>query len=360
MDLRIPPLWCPLELHVGDGAEEYQERSYAWLARHRLDERSLLRAAATDTGFLACTWAPQGTREGVQLLSDWLIWALLFDDYYCDSGRLADQPAPFNTLIAQMMARALYPELGGTGDPAFDAFASALADLVARIRSQADPQVAHLCSAAHYQWAVGAMCGVGDRAAGTLRSAAQHLLIRPSDGAAELSALMIEVAEGTALSARERVTPQVRAFGQAAGILLTVPTDLASYRHEEHQGCLESNLVRILGVELDCPPQVAVDRTCAVLENTMEFFVAMRERLLASGRSDLRRYADQLANMVRGTYEWQRFLPRYTTVLDVPAESRSLSVPRPEKGIHEIVDRRTRSDHPEAAVPLISWWWDLL
>ncbi|NUT53312.1 MAG: hypothetical protein HOV94_39405, partial [Saccharothrix sp.] len=124
--LDIPPLWCPLELRVKDGTEEYEERSHAWLERHCLDDRSLARAAATDTGFLACSWAPDGTREGVQLLSDWLVWALLFDDYYCDSGDLADQPAPFNTLIAQMMARALYPELGPTGDRDFDAFASAL------------------------------------------------------------------------------------------------------------------------------------------------------------------------------------------------------------------------------------------
>ncbi|MBG0852231.1 hypothetical protein I2W78_10375 [Streptomyces spinoverrucosus] len=294
----------------------------------------------------------------MQLLSDWLVWALLFDDYYCDAGQLSDQPAPFNTLIVQMMARALYPELGATGDPAFDAFASALVDLVERIRSQADPQLAHLCSLAHYQWAVGAMCGVSDRAAGTLRTAAQHLLIRPSDGADILSAHMIEVAEGTMLPAHERLTAEARALSQAAGILLTVPTDLASYMHEQHQECLESNLVQILSIEHGCSPQVAVHQTCSLLESSMEFFLAMREKLQSNGRNSLLLYADQLANMVRGTYEWQRFLPRYTTVLDIPVNAADSSAVRPAAALHEIADKRT-GKHTEKPIS-ISWWWDLI
>ncbi|MDK1475887.1 hypothetical protein QNO07_21130 [Streptomyces sp. 549] len=359
--IDIPPLWCPLELRVRDGVEEFDARSHAWLERHGLDERSLLRATATDTGFLACSWAPDGTREGVQLLSDWLVWALLFDDYYCDAGELSDQPGPFNTLIAEMMARAMYPELGRTGrtgDTAFDAFASSLADIVTRIHTLADPQLAHLCSLAHYRWAVGAMCGVSDRAAGTLRTASQHLLVRAADGADCLSAHMIEVAEGTALPASERITPEVRALSQAAGILLTVPTDLASYTRESHQECLESNVVQILGVEYACSSEEAVSRSCSLLESVMEFFVAMRSKLQHSGSTELHRYADQMANLVRGTYEWQRFLPRYTTALDVPVAGRPAAVVKPARALHEITD--TPNQKRAEKDPAIAWWWELL
>ncbi|MCS0635776.1 hypothetical protein NX801_08880 [Streptomyces sp. LP05-1] len=364
--IALPPLWCPLELRVREGEKVFQERSRAWLERHGLDERSLRRAAATDTGFLACVWAPDGSEEGVQLLADWLVWALLFDDYYCDTGPHSVRPGTFNPLTARMMARALYPATARTGDPAFDAFASALADMIRRIDALADPQLAQLCALAHYQWAVGAMCGVSDRAAGSLRSVEDHVLIRPGDGADILSVHMIEVAEGTVLPARDRIRPEVRAVTQAAGILLTVPTDLASYAHEHHQGCLESNLVHLVAARRGCPAQDAVDQACALLECVMTFFVTMRDRLREHGSESMLRYTDQLAHLVRGTYEWQRFLPRYTTVLDVPrhggAEDPALRpadpARRPAHALHDIApDRR----HPGAGLPApLAWWWELL
>ncbi|MGA4959773.1 terpene synthase family protein [Streptomyces lavendulocolor] len=356
--IAIPPLWCPIDLEVRPGAARVQAGSHAWLERHGLDDRSLRRAAATDTGFLACSWAPTATDEGVQLLSDWLVWALLFDDYYCDSGPHADRPGTFNPLAARMMARALHPETPPTGDAAFDAFGSALADLTVRIHDRAAPELAHLCSLAHYHWAVGAMCGVSDRAAGSLRSVDDHLLIRPPDGGSLLSVHIIEVAEGTVLPARERVRPEVRALTQAAGILLTVPTDLASYAHEQAQGSLESNLVHILGAERSLSAQAATDQVCDLLETVMSFFLAMYSQLRQDADSDLRRYTDHLAHMVRGTYEWQRFLPRYSTVLDTPEHPDGTHVSRPDTPLHTI----TRAPRPAPVhVPApIAWWWDLL
>ncbi|TWD11765.1 hypothetical protein FB570_12335 [Streptomyces sp. T12] len=356
--ITVPPLWCPIDLEVRPGADRVQARSHAWLEQHGLDERSLRRAAATDTGFLACSWAPTATDRGVQLLSDWLVWALLFDDHYCDSGPDANRPDTFNPLAARMMARALYPESPPTGDPAFDAFASALADLITRIHDQAAPELAHLCSLSHYQWAVGAMCGVSDRAARSLRSVEDHLLIRPPDGGSLLSVHLIEVAEGTMLPARDRVRPEVRALTQAAGILLTVPTDLASYAHEHVQGSLESNLVHILGTERSLPAQTATHQACDLLETVMDFFITMTRQLREDTGTDLHRYTGHLTHMVRGTYEWQRFLPRYSTVLDTPEHPDGAGVTRPATPLHAVSRVACRTPAPPPAP--IAWWWELL
>lgn len=355
--IQIPPLWCPLELRVRDGAATIDARTLAWLEHHGIDDRSLQRATATDTGFLACSWAPDGSEEGTQLLSDWLTWALLYDDFYCDAGPHASRPGTFNPIAARMMARAFYPDTAPTGETAFDAFAATLADLMRRIHALADPTLAHLCALAHQHWAVGTMCGVSDRAAATVRTVDDHLLIRPADGADLLAGHMIEVAEGTVLPARERNRPQVRALTQAAGILLTVPTDLTSYERELRQGSLESNIVHILAVQRSLTAQDAMYAACALLETVMHFFVSMHERLRADASPALLRYTDQMANLVRGTYEWQRGLPRYTTVLDVP-EHAGLPAPRPEAALHEITDVRTRA-YEDRLAPL-EWWWNLL
>ncbi|MBD9730640.1 hypothetical protein IGX29_02165 [Streptomyces sp. H28] len=355
--VRIPPLWCPLDLRVKDAVAATDARTLAWLRRHGIDERSLQRATATNTGFLACTWAPDGTEEGVQLLSDWLMWALLYDDYYCDAGPHASRPDTFNTVAARMMTRAEYPDTPATGDAAFDAFASALADLIRRIHALAPPSLAHLCGLAHYQWAIGTMCGVSDRSVDSVRTVEDHLLIRPADGASVLAGHLIEVADGTLLPAHERVRPEVQALTQAAGILLTVPTDLASYRRERQQQSLESNIIHILAQQYALSVQEATHAACALLETVMEFFVAMRRRLRKNAAPALVRYTDQMANMVRGTYEWQRTLPRYATVLDHPGRSAAAS-PRPQTVLHEISPVR-RHDSADRPAPL-AWWWDLL
>ncbi|MFJ8584310.1 hypothetical protein ACIRD2_06580 [Streptomyces sp. NPDC093595] len=356
--IDIPPLWCPLDLRVRDGAAEFDARSLAWLERHGIDERSLKRAAATDTGFLACSWAPDGAEEGVQVLCDWLVWALLYDDHYCDTGPHATRPATFNTIAARMMERALYPATAPTGDAVFDAFAATLGDLMHRVHALADPSLAHLCALAHYQWAVGTMCGVSDRSVDAVRTMEDHLLVRPGDGGSLLSAHMIEVAEGAALPARERVRPEVRAFTQAAGILLTVSTDLPSYLREHRQRSLESNIVHILAVQHSLTPQEAAYEACALLETVMEFFLAMREQLRRDERPALLRYTDQMAHMVRGTYEWQRALPRYTTVLDTPEVTPGTGIARPATALHDITWEPSRS-YPGKPAP-IAWWWTLL
>ncbi|MFF9301816.1 hypothetical protein [Streptomyces sp. NPDC014764] len=355
--IQIPPLWCPLELRVRDGAATIDARTLTWLEHHGIDERSLQRATATDTGFLASSCAPDGSEEGTQLLSDWLMWALLYDDFYCDAGPHASRPDTFNTLAVRMMTRAAYPETAPTGDTAFDAFATALGDILRRVDTLASPELVPLCALAHQHWATGTMCGVSDRAAAAVRTVDDHLLIRPADGGAVPFEYMIEIAEGTALPARERNHPRVLAFTEAAGILVTVPTDLTSYERELRQGNLESNIVHILAVQRSLTAQDAMYEACALLETVMDFFTTMYARLRVDASPALLRYTDQMANMVRGTYEWQRGLPRYTTVLDVP-EDAGLPAPRPETALHEITDVRTRA-YGDRLAPL-EWWWKLL
>lgn len=356
--VEIPPIWCPIEPRAYPGAARAEERSRLWLARFGMDERSMRRAAATATGALARSWAPDGDEEGVQLLSDWLVWALLFDDYYCDAGWTATRPEQFNPLAARLMHHVVHPEARIPGDAVFEAYRGTLVDLTNRIRARVHPNLALLWSLSHYHWAMGAACGVSDRAGGALRDLNDHMVIRPPDGGCFVDISMIEIAENTCLPSSERLSPRVRAVTEAASILLTMPTDLASYAHEEHQHCLESNLVHILSRERSCTTQEAVDMACSLMELVMEFFIAMRERLVRSASEELRTYLKQLSNMVRGTLDWQRTLPRYTTVLDVPVDGPDVAVVQPAAPVHDICDvpRYPRSSPPAP----IAWWWDLL
>ncbi|MCM6791341.1 terpene synthase family protein [Nocardia sp. CDC159] len=309
------------------------------------------------TGELARMWAPHGDTEGVQLLSDWLMWALLFDDYYCDDGPIARDPTAFNHLAANLMDFVMNPRRAALGLEDFDAFAASLTDILARVRRRASSEHVLQCALSHYSWMLGAACGVSDRSGRYMRSVDEHLIARPPDGGSLPAFYLTEAAEGTCLDADTRDRPDVQAFTAAAGALLTVPTDVASFARERDQRSLESNLVEIIAVQNKCSRQEAVYLSCALLEEVMELFVTLKGVLSRGATPALHRYLEQLSNIVSGTIEWQRRLPRYAKSIDA-APHRVSPGRLSDAPIHEVSERRlfSRVEPP----PAIRWWWEFI
>nr|UYP65651.1 ArgT [Nocardia argentinensis ATCC 31306] len=321
------------------------------------DDDALRLAHDMCTGELARMWAPRGGTEGVQLLSDWLMWALLFDDHYCDEGPISRDATAFNHLAVNLMGYSMYPQREPLGVDDFDAFAASLSDIMTRLRQQTNAEQTMLCALAYYGWGLGASCGVSDRSGQYLRSVDEHLVARPHDGGFLHSIYHIEAAEGSWLDTETRIRPEVQAATAAAGVLLTVPTDVASFARERDQRSLESNMVEVIAGQNRCSRQEALHLTCALLEEVMELFITLKGKLSAEGTLDLNRYLDQLSNMISGTIEWQRRLPRYANNMNDAGESESSGCLR-EQPIHDVSMRRIydRVDPPSA----ISWWWDFI
>ncbi|MEG8184412.1 hypothetical protein GZH49_38850 [Nocardia terpenica] len=356
--IEIPPIWCPLPLHTRSNGIEFQHRSEDFYRRMGFDADSLKSANDMCTGELACMWAPLGDDEGTQLLSDWLMWALLFDDHYCDSGPISRDPTAFNHVAANLMNFAVHPERQPLGIEDFDAFVAALTDIAARIQTRANPEQVIICLLSHYRWALGAACGVSDRSGNYLRSVDEHMIARGPDGGDLASIVLIEIAEATCLDFETRRSPAVRAITDAATILLTVPTDIASYAREREQRNLESNIVEIIAARDGLSRQEAIYAACALIEEIMNLFVSLKHKLAASASPGLHRYLEQLSNMIRGTLEWQRRLPRYSAnahgTSAYPAVSGQLS----KDALHTISEQRLFSETqpPES----IRWWWQFI
>lgn len=354
--VRLPAMWCPLELRTYPGDRQVQERSEEFFRASGFDDLSMQSTKAMGTGRLACMWAPDGTDEGVQLLSDWLMWALLFDDRYCDSGALSRDPTAFNHLVTNMFDLSASAERKRLGDTDFDRFAATFVDIFMRIERIGGAEQVAFLRGAHFQWALGAACGVGDRNGHYLRGLDEHMIVRPLDGAHAAAIHLIEVAAGTWLNAVTRHRGPVRAVTAAAGVLLTVPTDIASYAHEQRQKSLESNIVAILAADHGCPAQEAVDMAYALLEEIMQMFVELTEQLMIDAEPALAHYLRNLSNMVRGTLEWQRLLPRYAYPPEQFADLASGDYAA--EALHEIATERL---FPPVEPPSsIRWWWDYL
>ncbi len=355
--LNIPPIWCPLELFsYGDGLS-FQLGSEEFFRRMGVGADLLSSARRMCTGDLACMYGPTADEEGVQLMSDWLMWALLFDDYYCDDGPYAWDPTAYNHVVLNLMQYSMDPERGPIGDRAFDSFAAALGDIMARVRARTSAEHAMLVSMAHFQWALGAGCGVSDRSGNYMRSLDEHMIARGSDGAYLVTIPLIEVIGGTCLDFTTRNLPEVRAITDAAGLLFNVSTDIPSYARERDQRSLESNVVGIIAAENRCSRQEAIYRACALVEEITELFVTLEQKLATAGHPALRDYVKHLSHMVRGTLEWQRRLPRYYASLDGtghPVSTGRLS----DDAIHDVSPTRlfTRITPPAS----IRWWWNFI
>ncbi|QIS19542.1 terpene synthase family protein [Nocardia terpenica] len=355
--IDIPPVWCPLPLRSRGDGMKFQRRTEEFYRSMEFDAGSLNTVREVCAGELACMWAADGDDEGIQLLSDWLPWPFLFDDRYCDDGPMAHDPTRFNHLAMNLMHFTLYPERSPLGIEFADTLTTALTDIMARVRIRAPREQALMCALAHYRWALGAACGVSDRSGHYTRSVDEHLIARPADGADMLDIYLSEIAESTWLDPAALNNPAVRAITDAAGVALTVATDIGSYAHERNQHSLESNIVQVIATERGCSQQDAMYAACALIEEIMELFVSLKEKLSASGTSNLRRYLEQLSNMISGVLEWQRRLPRYAKNFGNTQPNFSngrLS----EHATHTLTEQRI---FPKAELPAsIRWWWDFV
>lgn len=355
--LNIPPIWCPLELHTrGDGID-FHLRSVDFYRRMGFDAESLQAARKTCAGELASMYAPLGDPEGIQLLSDWIMWAFLFDDHYCDDGPISRDPTAFNHLAANLMNFGLYPEREPLRINDFDAFAASLSDIVARVRARTHEAQAATVALSHFRWALAAACGVSDRSGHYMRTVDEHMIARGPDGADITTVCLIEIAEQSWLDYATREQPAVRAISAAAGLLFNLSTDIPSFARERDQHSLEANIIEVIAVEKGCSRQEALYDACALIEEITELFVSLRCLLGENADPQLHRYLEQLSNVIRGTLEWQRRLPRYGATTDSPQRIHSgerLS----ETAIHDVSQHRLfpRVEPPSS----IRWWWDFL
>ncbi|MGY2062025.1 terpene synthase family protein, partial [Nocardia gipuzkoensis] len=142
-------------------------------------------------------YSPCGDTEGVQLLSDWIMWAFLFDDRYCDDGPIARDPTAFNHLALNLMNFGLYPEHAPLGIADFDAFAASMSDIVTRVRARTNEAQAAMIALSQLRWAPAAACDVSDRSGGDMRSVDEHMIARRPDGADITTIHLIEISENT-------------------------------------------------------------------------------------------------------------------------------------------------------------------
>jgi hypothetical protein len=354
--LRIPPIWCPIQSRCGPFFETIQHQTENWLGTMGFDDAVKPRVEAMNTGYLSSVWAPLATATGRQLLSDWLTWILLVDDH-CDTGPVASDTSFLSHSLLALFQRGIHPEVDKTGDEQFDLYARGLTDICRRSRERVGPKSVEAIAVGHYLFAIGSLTAAADREQGRLRTINQHMLERPADGGASASISIVEAACGCGGPGPElRSLPIVRAITAAAELYFCLVTDLPSYDHESADGSLEANAIAIVANEQRCTVPEAVNYVCHLLEEIMALFLALRNRLCEYS-APTRHYASHLSDIVAGTIEWQRTVPRYSNVTSVLREGTAHSSTPP---LHDVTSNRQFTPGGIEVPESIRWWWTTL
>lgn len=96
-------LWCPFPASLHPNAAEITKASSDWLASHGL-ERTVDAAAGSTAYGLGPHVFPRAEHQHAQLSSDFIEWLFVFDDTYCDEGRIGIDPASLAPHIGSLVA----------------------------------------------------------------------------------------------------------------------------------------------------------------------------------------------------------------------------------------------------------------
>lgn len=338
--IPTPALYCPLPEERHPGRDLIARRSVEFLTRIGLcadvDGHALVFAnRATDW---CCRVAPRSTVERLQVVSDWVHLGFLIDDQRFDKGPLIRSPGRLVPMMMQLLQALEHPEAGPDGDP----FAAGWRDVSRRVRAHAHPAVARRWADGNLDWFFAVSCLVGHRVAGTMPTLDQYVNLGPRDRGMRLVGSLVEIGEGTNLPDTVREEPAVRAFTQAAYLLVTIASDVFSFCKESADQVLESNTVGVIRHARGCSGAEAMQATVALHDRVMCRYLRLRDVVGADAGPALQVHVRQMDRLVRGNIEWSATTPRY-------AQTR-----RSERVTSEVPG----DDAPgPPGLANIDWWW---
>ncbi|MFF0298614.1 hypothetical protein ACFYS8_26260 [Kitasatospora sp. NPDC004615] len=343
----IPPLFCPIPSALHPAHEEVGKTTELWLDAMGFtgDAERRRRLLAIGAHEFVCRIAKDAEGiTGLELVSQWLCSMLMLDDEW-DTGRLSRDPSRVLTIAATLLAvinsTPSHPEES-------DIYVASVRDVFRRARDWAPAVAVKRWADSQLESFMGAATVAAYRSQGRTMSMSEYLTIGPLDRGSRSCIEIIEVCERTAVPQSQLDSPRVHALTEAAKFLVLISADVYSYSREDSQGDLDSNIVHPLERHMGCKRDQALIEAAALHDRTMCLFLRLADRTSRRAGPELRRYIEQLSNLVSGNLEWGLTSARYTT--HVPGVA-----PVAERAERPADGRLTPPPYPE-----IAWWWEQL
>ncbi|SDR07551.1 hypothetical protein SAMN04490186_3224 [Pseudomonas grimontii] len=337
-------LKCPIPSAIHPEANSVDAQSAAWMRRFSLcaNEIERNRLSKSHCGQLAARIAPNATRQTLQVVSDFFIWNVSFDDEYCDEGPLSQQPGELARTVSLIHRAIEVPESELHGG---DRYARAMLDIRRRLDAFAAPVQMYQWLTAMRGWFLTETWKAGNVAGGRIPTLDEYATLRLYSGGAMVFPVLITIAENYAVPLDCLEDRRVKALTEIAASLVAWMADIASYGKEvarEHGG---HNLISVIQHEHGRSPEWATDQATNLCGQMMELFMRLRERLTLDAPAELRRYLQTLGHYIRASFDWCNASQRYDYA-DLPT---SVSA--------QDLTSQMNSSLQAPSIVSIAWWW---
>jgi len=268
----------------------------------------------TNPALLGARFYPAADGGTLPLLAQFCAWAFIVDDEF-DEGACGRDSALCGQAVAGLLAVLEYGSAAGASPPV-----AALADLWGRLTAQRPAGWRRQFADSIRCWLLTYHRVALQRETGYAPGIEEFREYRQLAVGMRMFMDLAEAVAGIELPDEVRYSPSVMDLRRAVAEHVAFLNDIFSARKEDRHG-FPHNLVLVVDRVLDCGPQAAVSSANAMATRAVHDFLDARRRLdgdLASLGADAQtaeaaaRYADSLAAVMRGNYDWHHASERYT------------------------------------------------
>lgn len=301
-------LWCPFPASLHPHAAEITEVSADWLVSHGL-ERTVDAAPGSTAHGLGPHVFPRAEREHAQLSSDFIEWLFVFDDIYCDEGRIGVDPAALASHIGGLVAILDEPAtFAGSGHPIQDA----LRDLRLRVEESSSPSHLTWWIAETRTYLFAMLWEAGCRRAQSLPPFEEYRLLRRYTGAVPACLTFVDQCRGFELSHSELHHPDVRTVLELTTDLVDIDNDLDSYAKEMAAETFPINGVLALRQHSGSSPADAIREMVRRRDDMMRTFLEVATRIRETMHEPAVNFLEGLQDWLSGHITWNHKSSRFT------------------------------------------------
>jgi (+)-beta-caryophyllene/(+)-caryolan-1-ol synthase len=289
---------------------------WPWLDAWRLAPGEHVREhiKRTNPALLGARFYPAADSGNLPLLAQFCAWAFIVDDEF-DEGLCGRDPVLSGRAVADLLAVLEHGAAAAASPPA-----AALADLWGRLAAHRPASWRRQFAHNIRSWLVTYHRVVLEREAGHAPGIEEFRGYRQFAVGMHMFMDLAELVAGVDLPDEIRYCPAVMDLRRAVAEHVAFLNDIFSAPKEEQHG-FPHNLVLVVDRVLGCGLQAAVGQANAMATGAVHGFLDARRRLdgeLAALGADAAtagaaaRYADSLAAVMRGNYDWHFGSKRYT------------------------------------------------
>jgi Terpene synthase family 2, C-terminal metal binding len=295
----------PLESPRDAAAAKLDAQSYSWACQFGIgmDQGHRDKLARIRVGGFCSGFAQGGSSNGLQILSDLLMWLSACDDEF-DEWRYRQRPSELLTWISRIQRMIELPVIAQRNRETDDAYAAAIRDLKLRLADIASPSLvarwAGTVRAGLFAWAREAVI----QAEGDTPSLDDYATTRIESIVMKPLLAVAAAIQRPEISDAELQRPDVLALSEMVSLTLGIYNDVIGYAgHDLHDDSVANNILHVLAPR-ESNPATTRQTAIAIHNSIMVRFLSLRDGIIRTAGPELARYLDSLTEIINCSHRW--------------------------------------------------------